>query len=108
MTVRQGCDRCDGPGGEDTYANQAVLPLNGRTVCVDRCVHGIVAALNTGTASTRTRASCRGHKVMPGRIDREDGRVLLIFDDPDDAERIIRQEMDSEWAASTLPTAQPV
>jgi hypothetical protein len=70
------CDRCDTFGGDKTYANQACLPLNGRVVCVDWCIHQIVAALNAG--GIETTVSCCGHGKMDGRIDLKDGRVLLI------------------------------
>lgn len=75
-TCAMTCDRCDTPGGEKTYANQACLPLNGRIVCVDWCIHHIVAALNA--AGIETVASCCGHGKMDGRIDLKDGRVLVI------------------------------
>lgn len=71
-----GCDRCDTFGGEKTYANQVVMPLDGRTRCIDWCIHHIIAALNA--ANVRTTASCCGHGRLPGRIDLEDGRVLTI------------------------------
>lgn len=70
------CDRCNGCGDKKTYDNQACLPLNGRVVCIDWCIHHIVAALNAG--GVRTVASCCGHGETHGRIDLEDGRVLLI------------------------------
>jgi hypothetical protein len=70
------CDKCDGPGGPKTYANQACLPIRGRIVCVDWCIHHIVAALNA--AGLQTVASCCGHQRMDGRIDLADGRVLLV------------------------------
>lgn len=71
-----GCEHCDTFGGEKTYKNQACLPLNGRVVCIDWCIHQIVAALNAG--GVRTVACCCGHGRMPGRIDLEDGRILTI------------------------------
>lgn len=71
-----GCDKCDGCGSAKTYANQACLPLNGKVQCIDWCIHQIVAALNAG--GVRTVASCCGHGKMDGRIDLEDGRVLVI------------------------------
>ena len=40
---------------------------------------GAVARLNTGGRITAV-ASCCGHQVMPGRIDREDGRILVALD----------------------------
>lgn len=78
--MKNGCQHCDGPGGAKTYANQACLPINGRVVCVDWCIHQIVAALNAG--GVRTVASCCGHGQSPGRIDLEDGRVLRIWNRP--------------------------
>ena len=70
------CDRCDSCGGEKTYENQAVLPLNGKSVCIDWCIHHIVSALNA--AGIRTVACCCGHGKQDGRIDLDDGRVLII------------------------------
>ena len=73
-----GCDRCDGPGGEKTYANQAGMPINGRVRSIDWCIHRIVAALNA--ANIPTVASCCGHRESPGDILLEDGRCLVIFE----------------------------
>lgn len=70
------CIKCDSSGGAVTYANQACLPLNGRVVCIDWCIHQIVAALNA--AGVRTVACCCGHGSQDGQIDLEDGRVLII------------------------------
>lgn len=70
------CDRCDTFGGQKTYANQACLPVNGRVIGVDWCIHHIVAALNA--AGIETVASCCGHGQMDGRIDLRDGRVLFV------------------------------
>ena len=75
------CDRCDGPGSAFTYANQVLMPLDGVTRCIDFCIHTLVAALNAGSWSARTVASCCGHERAPGRIDLADGRVLMIFPD---------------------------
>ena len=75
------CERCDGPGGPKTYANQACMPIGGKVQCIDWCIHQIVAALNAG--GVRTVASCCGHGRMPGRIDLEDGRALVIAENPD-------------------------
>ena len=53
------------------------MPLNGKVQCIDHCIHQIVAALNAG--GVRTVASCCGHGgEVPGQIDLEDGRVLVI------------------------------
>ena len=70
------CKKCDECGGKKTYANQVVMPLNGKVVCIDWCIHHIVAALNV--AGIITTACCCGHEVKPGRINLEDGRVLII------------------------------
>ena len=76
------CDKCDGPGNPKTYENQAALPLEGRIVAVDSCIHHIVAALNAG--GVKTVASCCGHELMRGNIVLEDGRTLLIIPTPKD------------------------
>lgn len=75
------CDHCDSCGGEKTYRNQAILPLNGRTVCIDWCIHHIVAALNA--ANVRTVACCCGHGEKDGNIHLEDGRILIIKQAPE-------------------------
>ena len=71
-----GCDKCDGPGSQKTYANQACLPLNGKVRSIDWCIHQIVAALNAGGVATA--ASCCGHGARDGSIVLEDGRELVI------------------------------
>lgn len=70
------CDRCDGCGNKKTYENQVCMPLNGRVVCIDWCIHQIVAALNAG--GVETVACCCGHNTTQGRIDLADGRILFI------------------------------
>ena len=57
------------------------MPLNGRVQCIDFCIHHIVAALNAG--GVRTVASCCGHGKMKGNIILEDGRVLIIQENPE-------------------------
>ena len=84
-----GCDKCDGPDGEVTYANQVLMPLDGRVPCIDFCIHKLVAALNVGSLSTRTTMSCCGHEEMPGRVALADGRELMIFPD--------RETFDAAW-----------
>lgn len=75
------CLHCDGdPGSSATYAGQACMPLNGRVVCVDWCIHQIIAALNAG--GVRTVASCCGHGKRSGSILLEDGRRLVIDGPP--------------------------
>ena len=71
-----GCEYCDRPGGAKTYRNQALMPIDGRVRCIDRCISHIVAALNAG--GVRTVASCCGHKKTKGVITLADGRVLII------------------------------
>ena len=80
-TCNRGCDKCDGPGGAVTYANQVSMPLDGVVRCIDYCIHRLVAALNAGSRSTRTTLSCCGHEQMPGHITLADGRELMIFPD---------------------------
>jgi len=75
------CPHCDAPGASKTFDNQVCMPVNGRVQCIDRCIHQIVAALNAGGLTTI--ASCCGHGQMPGRIDLQDGRMLVITRDPD-------------------------
>jgi len=70
------CDRCDGFGSAKTYENQVIMPLGGKVVCIDWCIHDLVAALNA--AGIETVACCCGHGKINGRIDLADGRVLTI------------------------------
>lgn len=70
------CEKCDSPGGKKTYENQAVMPLNGKAVCIDWCIHHIVAALNAG--GVFTKACCCGHGKKDGTIELEDGRTLIV------------------------------
>ena len=67
---------CDGPGGEKTYANQVLLPLDGRVRAIDLCIHELVAARSAGGITTT--ASCCGHGKVPGIISLKDGRHLVI------------------------------
>jgi hypothetical protein len=71
-----GCDKCDTFGGTKTYANQVMIPINRKVVCIDWCIHHIVSALNA--AGVETLACCCGHGEKDGRIDLKDGRVLII------------------------------
>lgn len=74
------CEKCDGQAGSlETYKNQVCMPFNGKVICVDHCIHQIVAALNAG--GVPTVACCCGHGTQDGRIDLEDGRVLIIRND---------------------------
>ena len=57
------------------------MPLKGRVQCIDRCIHQIVAALNAG--GIPTAMSCCGHQEIAGRVDLEDGRVLVILNKED-------------------------
>lgn len=70
------CDKCDTFGGTKTYANQALLTLNGRVRCIDWCIHHIVDALNAG--GVKTVYACCGHGVQDGVISLKDGRELVI------------------------------
>lgn len=64
-------------GNFGTYEDVVAMPLNGRVVHIDRCIHAIVAGLNA--AGLATVASCCGHGQTDGRIDLEDGRVLVVM-----------------------------
>lgn len=70
------CERCDTFGGEVTYANQGMMPINGKVRCIDWCIHQIVAALNAG--GVITASCCCGHGTQDGFINLEDGRILVI------------------------------
>lgn len=71
------CKNCDGEcGSVATYAGQACMPLNGKLVGIDWCIHQIVAALNAG--GVRTVACCCGHGKQDGVITLEDGRELVV------------------------------
>ncbi|RKY70962.1 MAG: hypothetical protein DRQ14_08075 [Candidatus Latescibacterota bacterium] len=59
-----------------TYECAVPMPLRGRTRGIDLCVADIVSALNAATLTTV--ASCCGYGRMDGRIDLEDGRVLIV------------------------------
>ncbi|MCY3840384.1 MAG: hypothetical protein OXH09_17345 [Gammaproteobacteria bacterium] len=79
--IKPDCPFCDGqPGSVETYKHQVSLPINGRVVCIDFCIHRIVAALNA--AGIQTVASCCGHGKMKGNIVLEDGRTLIIQQTP--------------------------
>jgi len=65
------------PGSKETYAEQVCMPLRGKVQTIDRCIHHIVAALNAG--GVETVACCCGHGKQPGRIDLQDGWVLVIM-----------------------------
>jgi hypothetical protein len=64
------------------------MPIGRRVERIDRCIAGIVAALNAGGVCTV--ASCCGHGRGPGSIVLDDGRELLIARTRDDAERVLR------------------
>ena len=57
------------------------MPINGKVQCIDYCIHHIVAALNAG--GVRTVASRCGHGKMKGAISLEDGRALIIQQEPE-------------------------
>ena len=76
------CEYCDGVGGTETYMKSARLPIAGKVCTIDHCIHHIVAALNAG--NVHTKASCCGHKKVPGRISLYDGTELVIFPKEDD------------------------
>lgn len=71
-----GCKKCDECGGKETYANQVVMPINGKVRAIDWCIHHIVAALNAG--GVETVACCCGHGKQDGIITLSDGRELIV------------------------------
>jgi hypothetical protein len=77
--VKRTCSHCGPCGSAETYEGQATMPIGGRVVCVDWCIHHIVAALNAGGVTTT--ACCCGHGDQDGRIDLADGRILVIKND---------------------------
>ena len=82
------CPYCDWVGSKKTYANQMTMPLNGRVRSIDFCIGHIVAALNAG--GVKTYSCCCGHKHSAGQIVLADGRVLVICEDEDQADSLIR------------------
>lgn len=64
------CDRHDSPGREKAYENQACMPFIERVQRIDRCIHRIVPALDTG--DVRTCASCCGDGEAPKCIALQD------------------------------------
>ena len=47
------------PGSVETYAEQVLMPLNGKVRAIDKCIHHMIAALNAG--GVETSACCCGH-----------------------------------------------
>ena len=79
--MKEDCKLCDNEcGGHKLYANQHLMPLNGRVRSIDPCIAHIVAALNAG--GVETVACCCGHGQEDGRIDLADGRVLWLKQQP--------------------------
>mgnify|MGYP005664536361 CR=1 FL=1 len=76
----------DSPGTVETYSEQVCIPLEGRVICIDKCIHHIISALNAG--GVRTHACCCGHNDLIGNIVLEDGRWIGIF------------ESEEEWVAA--------
>ena len=68
----------NGPGSEETYAEQVCMPINGKVRNIDRCIARIIAALNAG--GVPTYACCCGHGTQMGSIILDDGRVLAVID----------------------------
>lgn len=75
-----------------------MLPLNGRVRCIDLCIHHIVAALNAGGIATV--ACCCGHGAQAGRIDLEDGRVLVIAATSEEADSLQSHSAEARRAAA--------
>ena len=77
--LKENCDKCDEEGGVVTFKNQ--IQLNDEPDepdgWIDYCIYSIVAALNKD--GVETCGSCCGHHDLHGRIDLEDGRILLVL-----------------------------
>ena len=78
---RSTCQCNEFPNGEETLRNRICLPINGRILGIDFCIHKIVAALNA--ANIPTSASCCGHGKIKGNIVLEDGRTMIIQQTPE-------------------------
>ena len=75
------CQCCEFPPGEETLRNRICMTFSGRVQGIDFCIHKIVAALNS--VGIRTVASCCGHGKMKGNIVLEDGRALIVQQQPE-------------------------
>lgn len=64
---------------DDELADRVFLPIGGRVVGIDACIHRIVAALNSG--GVPTAGCCCGHGEYLSDIALVDGRYLLILPD---------------------------
>lgn len=62
--------------GLGDYTCQVSMPIAGRLVSVDFCIHDVVAALNA--ANIRTAASCCGHGKADAHILLETGQEIVI------------------------------
>jgi len=59
-----------------TYEHTIPMPIRGRRRDIDFCIADIVCSLNA--SNIITVASCCGHGEIDGRIDLEDGRIIII------------------------------
>lgn len=106
MSDARGCARCDDPGGTVTVANQVSMPISGCTRAIDWCIHHLVAALNANRMTTV--ASCCGHGSTPGRIDLEDGRVLIVCPDRDAAQVVWQSLQQKKQPLTSVADLQAV
>ena len=101
------CSHCDGLHCPKTYENQVAMPINGRVVDIDRCIHHIVAALNAG--GVHTVSCCCGHTEIPGHIILGDGRVLIISEEKAirDGNNLVNIERIRSQVYSVFAPSQP-
>lgn len=78
-------------GNFGTYEDVVALPLSSRVVRIDRCIHELVAAVES--AGLVPVASCCGHGQQCGVITLSDGRTLLIVENREMAERLVVESM---------------
>jgi len=68
------------------WGDTVVIDIDGLPIDVDRCISGIVIALNA--AGLKTIASCCGHGKQPGVIALRDGREIRIFNTYEDSRKV--------------------
>lgn len=68
------------------WNNTVIIEIDGVPRDIDRCIAGVVRALNA--TGLRTVASCCGHGKQPGSIVLADGREIRIFAKYEDARKV--------------------
>lgn len=86
------------------HGNTIYMPVKGRVVNIDSCIHQIVAALNAG--GLLTEACCCGHGKYHGNIILSDGRFLNIYKDRHSwelAEKILSKNIEEKHGKNYIP-----